>query len=143
MGPLRASGGKLRTNPFSCSRARHTTSRWASPTNCFRRSATKRLAASSTPPPRTHSTSRLLPRLQAIRTRRSSQTLKLLPTSCGCWLHPLPHPPLRPARKDAPLLQGLVVPSAIPPRLLRRKDRERLLDQPERCAVRSDGESLL
>src|SRR5262245_1915005 len=109
MGPLRVSGGRHRTNPFSCSRARHTTSRWASPTHCFPSSATKRLAPSPTPPLRTPSTSRLLPRPPALQPRRSSQTLKLLPTSGGCGPPPPPHPPLRPARKDAPLLQGLVV----------------------------------
>src|SRR5262249_37277623 len=61
MGPLRVSGGRHRTNTFSCSRARHTTPRWASGTNCFRRTATRRLAASLTPLLRTHSTSRLPP----------------------------------------------------------------------------------
>src|SRR5499427_1410611 len=130
MGPLRVSGGRHRTNPFSCSQAKHTTSRWASRTNCFRRSATKRLAAFLTPLLRTRSTSRLLPRLQAIRTRRSSQTSKPLPTSCGCWPHP--HSLPRPARKDASLLQGLVVSTAILPRLPRAQ-RSRAAPRPARA----------
>ena len=56
--PSPASGGRRRTNPFSCSRARPTTSRWESRTSSSRKSATRLLAVSSTPRPRTPSTSR-------------------------------------------------------------------------------------
>src|SRR4029077_10754961 len=48
------------------------------------------------------------------------------------WPHPLPHPPPHLARKDAPLLQGLVVSTAIPPRLPRAQ-RSRAAPRPARA----------
>src|SRR5215813_9824117 len=62
--------------------------------------------------------------------RRSSPISKPLPTSCGCWPHP--HLLPRPARKDAPLLQGLVVSTAIRPRLPRAQ-RSRAAPRPARA----------
>src|SRR5262249_61520858 len=62
--------------------------------------------------------------------RRSSPISKPLPTSCGCWPHP--HLLPRPARKDAPLLQGLVVSTAIRPRLPRAQ-RSRAAPRPVRA----------
>ena len=61
-GPLPASDGRHRTSPFSCSRAKPTTSRWESRTNCSPRSATRPPAVSSLPRPMTPSTLRPRPR---------------------------------------------------------------------------------
>jgi hypothetical protein len=52
-GLSRASAGRLRTSPCSCSRARHTTSRWESQTSFSRKSATRLPAVFSTPRRRT------------------------------------------------------------------------------------------
>ena len=116
-----ASGGRRRTNPFSCSRARPTTLRWESQTSCSRRSATKLPAVSSFPLPTTPLTSQPLPRPKSIRTAfrtpPSFRTLKRFPTLCGCSLHPRPLHPHRPAKRDATCLQKLDVCTAIHRRL--------------------------
>ena len=52
-GPLPASDGRHKTSPFSCSRARPTTSRWGSRINSSPKSATRLPAVFSTPRPRT------------------------------------------------------------------------------------------
>ena len=61
-GTITRFGWKAQNKSCSCLRARHTTSRWGSRTKCSPKSATRHLAVSSTPHPKTHSTSRLPPR---------------------------------------------------------------------------------
>src|ERR1700683_1474311 len=102
------SDGRRRTNPFSCSRARPTTSRWEFRTRYSHKSATKHRLVSSTPLPTTPLSSQPLPRPLAIRaafrTPRSSPTSKRLPTSCDFSLHPRPLHPHHPAKRDATCL---------------------------------------
>jgi hypothetical protein len=57
------------------------------------KSATRLPVVSSTPPQKTHSTSRPAPHHPPI--EQFSPTSRPLPTSCGCWPHPLRRPTRR------------------------------------------------
>jgi len=72
----------------------------------FRKSATKRRAALSSPHRTTQATLRRLLQATPVQTRQSSPTLKHLPASCACWPRQRLLPPHPPARRAAPLLHA-------------------------------------